>query len=451
MKFIALALSVVILSETKDLHLAMDPHQAVILSEAKDLHFSQVPRSPWAEADPADSLYRAARRALTQKDYEGAAKLFDSIVAKYPKSEYAPDALYWKGFALYKSGIIDEAVDALEAQAKRYPQAPTRGDANALMIQLKGQLARRGDASAQRDVENAAARGGKTCGDMEMQVAALDAVQQMDAERVVPLLKKVLARRDACSTPLRKNALFILAQKSGAEREKMLLDVAKSDPSIEVRQDAVFHLSQARSEAAVDALEDLLLHSEDRGVRGNALFALSQNKSERAKKIIRTLALSSDAPTALKNDAIFQVASSGDASDIAWLKDAYVKVTDNEVRKNILFQVSSRNVPETNKWLAAIVADPKENIEQRKDALFQLASHAGAADLPSVYDKVNSAALRKDVIFQMASRHDAATLDKLIAIAKTDPNAELRKEALFHISQSKDPKALKALEDIVNP
>ena len=106
----------------------------------------KLPPRAWSEADPGDSLYRAARRALTQKDYEEAARLFEVIVSKYPRSDYAPDALYWKGFALYKNGNVDDAIDALELQAKRYPQAATRGDASALLISLKGQLAKRGDA-----------------------------------------------------------------------------------------------------------------------------------------------------------------------------------------------------------------------------------------------------------------------------------------------------------------
>ena len=197
--------------------------------------WATTPPPAWSEADPADSIYRAARRALNQKDYETAANLFDSILSRYPRSEYAPDALYWKGFALYRNGDLDDAAEALEAQAKRFPKASTRGDADALLIRIKGELAKRGDSDAQEDVANAAAGAGKTCEDMEVQIAALDALQQMDADRVLPLLRKVLARRDPCSTPLRKNALFILAQKSGADREKLLLEVAKTDPSTSVR------------------------------------------------------------------------------------------------------------------------------------------------------------------------------------------------------------------------
>src|SRR5919112_1304115 len=91
--------------------------------------FATVPPAAWAEADPADSLYRAARRSLAQKDYEAAARAFDAIVTRYPRSEYAPDALYWKGFALYRNGSLRDAFQALEAQARRYPKAATREDA----------------------------------------------------------------------------------------------------------------------------------------------------------------------------------------------------------------------------------------------------------------------------------------------------------------------------------
>ena len=385
-----------------------------------DQEFATTPRAAWADADPADSLYRSARKALSEKNYEAAARTFDEIVARFPRSEYAPDALYWKGFALYRNGSLDDAAAALEAQARRYPQANTRDDASALLIQIKGQLARRGDASAQADVNRVASQSVRGCDDMETQMAALDALQQMDSERVLPLLRRVLARRDACSKKLRKSALFILAQRAGGDREKILLEVAKTDPDAEVRNEAVFHLQQATSESADAALEDLLLHGDESAVRKNAIFALAQHRSERAQNILRTFALSESAPVALRNEAVFHIAQSPSA--------------------------------DAGRWLAALVANAGQPEDLRKNALFHLAQHKadGRDELIALYDRV-SPPLKKEVIFFIAQRGDASSLDKLIAIAKSDPTPALRKEALFHIGQSKDPKALKALEEIVNP
>src|SRR6185503_3015720 len=65
--------------------------------------FAELPPAPWAEADPADSLYKAGREAINRGDFRRAATLFGEISAKYPRSEYAPDAPYWRAFALYKS------------------------------------------------------------------------------------------------------------------------------------------------------------------------------------------------------------------------------------------------------------------------------------------------------------------------------------------------------------
>ena len=320
------------------------PKSAVVPTEGRDL----LPPPSWAHADPADSLYQAARRALTQKDYEAAAKLFDAIVTRFPRSEYAPDALYWKGFALQsRTDNLDGAVEALEAQAKRYPQGRdaqravgTADPDSRVSLLSRGESRRRSSAVSSRRCRAPS----EVVPTWRCRSPRSMHLQQMDSERVMPLLTKVLARRENCSTPLRKNALFILAQKSGADREKLLLNVAKSDPSPAVRSDAVFHLSQAKSDAAVDALGDLLLHADEKSVRQNALFALAQNKSDRAKTMVRTFALSSDAPMALRKDAIFHL-----AQDVGFLMEAYPKVTEPGAKcaATMLFHIASRLRAET--------------------------------------------------------------------------------------------------------
>jgi len=59
-----------------------------------------VPPAPMHQADPADSVYRAARAALGRREYRQAAQLFASIETRYPKSQYAADARYWPATAM---------------------------------------------------------------------------------------------------------------------------------------------------------------------------------------------------------------------------------------------------------------------------------------------------------------------------------------------------------------
>ena len=370
----------------------------------------------------ADSLYHRAQNALSDKNYNAAATGFQSIVDRFPRSSYAPDALYWVGFSLYKNGDLKGAQTALERQAERYPDAPTRADAAPLLILVKGELAKRGDLEARRDVDSAAgARGSSGCEDMEVRIAALDALQQMDAERVLPLLRRVMARRDECSAPLRKNALFILAQKGGAERDKLLLDIARNDPSKAVRNDAVFYLGQTKSDASVDALEELLRNGDEEAVRSNALFALAQMRTDRTRKILQTFAMTEGGPMKLRNDALFYLAQENTPAAITWLRSV----------------VSTTNAP----------------VELRKNGIFYLAQKNAAAsdELTAVYDTQLPVELKKDLIFYLAHRKDEKSVTKLIDIAKREPNQALRRDALFYLGQSKDPRAVKALEEIVIP
>lgn len=425
---------------------------ATQLSDAESFATTPPPPAKWSQGDPADSIYRLARRALDDKEYATAARLFETIASRYPRSDYAPDALYWKGFALYRNGSLNGAAEALEAQAQRFPRAATRNDAASLLVVVKGEQARRGDAGARREVTSIAQASG-SCEDMEIKIAALDAVQRMDPETALPMLRKVLARRDECSIPLRKNALFILGQRAGPDREKVLLDVAKNDPSQDIKGDAIFYLAQAKSDLAVDALEDVLLHGTDQSSRSNALFSLAQIRSDRSRKILREFALNEGAPTSLRNDAFFHLAQRPDDADLAWLREAYSKVADPKVRDDLLFHIARQPNAETNKWLVSVVVDPKGSVEQRKNALFHLSTSKTVTgdELATVYDGTASAPVRKDIIFFLAQSRDPKSLDKLIAIAKRDPNMDLRKEALFHVGRSKDPRALKALEEIVTP
>jgi HEAT repeat protein len=373
-----------------------------------------------AQSDPADSLYTRARRALDEKNYDAAARLFESIVARYPRSIYAPDALYWRGFSLYRNGNLEGAEAALETQAARYPNAATRADAAPLLILVKGELAKRGDPAARQQVTDVATSS-NACGDMEVRIAALDALQQMDAERVLPLLRRVMSRRDECSAPLRKNALFILAQKGGTERDKLLLEIAKTDPNTSVRNDAVFYLGQTKSDASVDALEDLLLNGDENAVRNNALYALAQIRTERTTRIIQQFALREGVPNSLRNDALYHVAQ--------------------------------HPSPETNRWLLSVIGNARAPMELRKNAVYHLAQQKADAsgEISTAYDSSLPVALKKDLLYHIAQRKDDASLAKLIAIAKNEPNQELRKDALYHLAQSRDARALKALEEIVTP
>ena len=150
------------------------------------------------------------------------------------------------------------------SSAGAIPKAATRGDADALSVRIKGALARTGDNGAAEDIaKRAKGTSEQPCSrtgddDDDERTAAINALLQMNAESAVPILKQVLAKRDACSAGLREKAVFLLSQKRTAETEDIMLGVVKNDPSREVRKKAVFWLGQVNTDKAAAALEQML-------------------------------------------------------------------------------------------------------------------------------------------------------------------------------------------------
>ena len=428
--------------------------------------------------DPGDSLYRAARQALNRDQYARAAEMFRSLRQRYPRSSYVGDSYYWEAFALYRTGSADDlraARTALETQRRRHENASTRRDAEVLMRRIQGELARRGDARAAEDLAEDVGhiaptpptpptaptpptppKGGRRSGgcddDDDMRIAALNAVLQMDAERAVPLLKTVLARRDSGSTCLRRKAVFLVSQKRSPETSAILLDAVRNDPDQEVREQAVFWLSQVPGEEAVTALDSVLRSSRDAAVQEKAIFALSQHRSERAGAILRQYVERRDAPAHLREQAIFWLSQHRAADNQAFLRNLYGRLDSPELKEKVLFSVSQMRGEDNARWLLDIALNEREDIELRKKALFWAGQSRAApmADFVALYDRVQNREMKEQLIFVLSQRREDAAIDKLFAIARTEPDRELRKKAIFWIGQSRDPRAAQFLQELIN-
>jgi HEAT repeat protein len=418
-----------------------------------------IPPSAWLRGDPADSLYRAAREALNRREFRQAADLFAALPGRFPRSGYAADAYYWQAFALYRLGgepRLRDALEALRIQREKFPKASTTGDARALERRIQGELARAGDSEAAEEVTEAAAEAAEagdssdTCDLDDTKLAALNALIHMNAERAQPILKRVLARRDAGSACLRRKAVFLVSQGGGAGVEPILLESARSDPDREVREQAVFWLSQVGGPTAVAALDSILRTSKDVGVREKAIFALSQHGSPESQRALRGYAERADLSPDLREKVVFWIGQSGGAEDAQYLRGLFGRLTDQQLRKKILFSLSQMGGEENGRWLLGVARDRQQSLELRKQALFW-AGQGGApmAELASLYSTMDDREMRQQLIFVYSQRDEPAAVDKLLDIARRDPDAQMRKKALFWLGQSEDPRAAKALQDII--
>ncbi|TLY46370.1 MAG: outer membrane protein assembly factor BamD, partial [Gemmatimonadetes bacterium] len=420
------------------------------------------------EQDPTDSLWRAARQAFDRGDYTSAANLYGDLTRRYPSSTRAGDALYWAAFALYKNDDLNQARSLLVTQQRRYPKAATLRDGNALLARVQTALAKQGDEEAARwlsiqaqppqppespEVGRNAA--GQACPDEDddddVRIAALNGLLQMDATNALPILKKVLMRRDACSAGLRRKAVFVVSQKRGAETEDILLNAARNDPDSECRQQAVFWLSQVGSDRAVAALDSILRTATDPELQDKAIFALSQIHQGRAGEILRNYAANDRSPDEAREKAIFWLGQERSPENAAFLRALYTRLTGEELKEKVIFSLSQMGGDDNGRWLMEIALNDREPVEMRKKALFWAGQTGTNLDqLVGLYDRMQNQEMKEQLIFVYSQRHEAAALDKLIRIAKTERDTELRKKAVFWLGQSHDPRAVQALMEIIN-
>ncbi|MBA2627013.1 MAG: HEAT repeat domain-containing protein [Gemmatimonadales bacterium] len=471
----------------------MAPLAPMALLELVNRSFSSEPPAASLPADPGDSIYRAARLALSRGRYREAADGFRTLRTKFPDSGYAGDAMYWQAFALYRQGGIDrmrEASTVLSEQKVNYPDAATKGDARALALRIQSELARLGDnraaeaiaayatsgyeatrgltrqeqearAMAFRYVRDPAAPRAATlratrddCGnddESDMKVAAINGLMQMDADRAVPILRRVLARRDSASACLRRKAIFLIAQKQTEGTEDILLDAARNDPDAQVKQQAVFWLSQVHTEKAAAALDSILRRSTDPELQEKALFALAQQGGTRATSALRTFAERSDVSEEMREKAIFWMGQTASPENWTFLRQMYGRTKSTGLRQKILFSLAQSGGKENEKFLLDIARNKDESIDARKQALFWAGQSGsiGSAELGSLYASIPDREMREQIVFVLSQRNDAAAMDKLIDIARRDPDPNMRKRALFWVGQSKDPRATQLLQDIL--
>jgi HEAT repeat protein len=404
----------------------------------------------------SDSLFRAARSLLDDREYRRAAASFASIADRYPQAPRAGDALYWQAWALYQLGKdngnttdLAKARDVLSQFSQHYGKdTQMANDATDLYSQVRAAQAKLGDAGAASDVARQAGTLTQqaTCGgsraDDETRMAALDGLMSMNSGDAIPILEAVLKQRDPCRAELRKRAVFMISQRHAASVVPTLLDVARTDPSTDVRADAIFWLGSSHAEAAIPALDSIVFQSRDEEVRKKAVFALSQQRSDLARQTLQRVAQDEKMPDDIRGDAIFWLGQNGTA-DLDFFKTLFKATRNADLRGRILNGVGTGRQPGASAWLLDMARDKSLDIETRKNAVFWASQRRDMdlAALNTLYDQSRGdEAFQDHLLFIYSQRHEPQAVDKLMAVARNDPSTEMRKKALFWLGQKNDPR-----------
>lgn len=421
--------------------------------------FATSPRAAWLQGDAADSVYKSAYELLNRGEWRRAAASFGSIPQRFPSSGYAADALYWQAFSLYRIGNTEDlnvALRSLETMRAKYPQAKTQSDAAALTTRIRGTLASRGDRNAEAELKRTMSEQGQQCDreDQAVRSEAIKSLAQTDPASLTTIVKKVLAKKDVCSAPLRRTAVYLLGNSGDATAPAIMRDVALNDSEPEVRSTAIQFLARSPSDVAVSTLDEILRTTTDQNVLRTAARALAANPSPRARQSVRTLIERADAPERLRMEAIggFEDSQRTTDEDAAYLRGLYPKMDNPRIKARIARVIGQLGGDANDQWLMGLMRNSDEPLEVRSAALSRLAmrSNTSIGDAVKLYGSVSDRQLREMLINVYGQRREPEATDKLLDIAKNDTDYNLRRQAINALTRKNDPRATKLLLEIID-
>jgi hypothetical protein len=207
--------------------------------------------------------YRSGQNAIDRRDFDQAIKRFDRVIAD--KSTRTDGAMYWKAYSLYKLGRKPDAQTVLADLEKQFPQSRWLNDARALAAEVRA--------------SNGQPNSPESESDEELKLLAMNSLMQQDADRAIPLLEKLL--NDPKNSPnLKGRAIFVLAQSKSPKARQIVLQYAKGGSNPDAQLRAIEYLGTFRSDESTQALGEVYAASTDPAVKRIALRGLMVGRAK---------------------------------------------------------------------------------------------------------------------------------------------------------------------------
>lgn len=238
----------------------------------------------------AADMYREAKQSVSRKDWSKAMKQLQAIVETYSDTKLTDDSLYWLGYSMNRLSqtfenldkILDtqkEALSQLEALMQRYPSSKWIDYAKLLRVDIADNLVKKGFRQY-KYILNGASKDP----DIEVKLAALDALLHMDKEQAFPVLEKII--RTNKNPELKGKAIFILSQYNDPRVVPLLAEVVLKDTNKQIREKAIFWLGQIRGPESLNQLVKIYKIIEDVELKEKVIFSIAQSGSEDGIKLL---------------------------------------------------------------------------------------------------------------------------------------------------------------------
>ena len=260
-------------------------------------------------------------------------------------------------------------------------------------------------------------------GDTELKIIALQALCQNDRARCSTLVAETL--RSSSAPRVKEAAILLLGRYGGPEAVPTLIQMARSEPDAKLRMRAIASLGRSGDERALDVLREIALSATyaDESPTDSAIHALRDHESPRAVSVLGEVILNGKNLAARQHAATLLSQRPGEPV-VDELFRLYDAVSDVQIRKYIVAGLGHRRSPRAAARLVEI-ARTAGDLELRKTAVRAIPNRGEEQDLEvliTLYDAERDAELKDYLLAGIGHYKHRRSYEKLMQVVRN--NAE---------------------------
>jgi HEAT repeat protein len=351
-------------------------------------------KGPHGRFEFSHDLYSRGMEALDRRDYDRALQDFDRYYkpAADKKEPRAEGALYWKAYSLNKLGRRDDALATLAQLEKTYPSSRWLNDAKALQLEVRQASGQGGSPESQTDED--------------LKLLAINSLMNTDAERVVPLLEKLLADPKA-SPRLKSRALFVLGQSRNQRAGEIIARYAKGGGNPDVQLKAVEYLGVYGTPQNKQVLADVYSSTNDPSLKRAVLRSYSIAKD----KDHLLAAAKTEKDTELRREAIRQLGGLGAHAELAQL---YTAESSPELKRTIIQSLGGRR--EKTPELLVGMYNSESDKKLKGEMLRSLHGQGAAKQLVDIARKETDPGLKQEAVRELSTMRTKEAQDYMMEL-----------------------------------
>jgi hypothetical protein len=244
--------------------------------------------------------------------------------------------------------------------------------------------------------------------------------------------------------------LFRLADKAVGK-----IRVFSDDCELDAGGLTMFWLTNVAPTQSIDLLSSFVPLTEEsfREVRHKsetAVSAIALHADPAAEKVLEGF-MDPKQPEIVRRNVAFWLGSARGQKGYEILRRVMQTDSSDKMREQCVFALSVSKVPEAINLMIETAQNDK-SVKVRGQAMFWLARKAGTRVVETLANAITQDPefyVKKKAVFALSQLPKDEGVPKLIEISRTNKNPDLRKEAMFWLGQSKDPRALAFFEEVL--